>query len=64
MSAQFEFLGPLKQLVNGTETVEAEGGSVWDALKNLEEQYPGLFSRLLGENDVLQSVTPISSAAE
>ena len=55
MSVQFEFLGPLKQLVNGTETVQAEGDDLRAALVSLGEQYPGLIDRLLGENDVLHS---------
>lgn len=55
MSVQFEFLGPLKQLVRGTETVQAEGDNIRAALENLGEQYPGLIDRLLGENDLLHT---------
>lgn len=55
MSVQFEFLGPLKQLVNGTETVAAEGYSLRAALGNLGEQYPGLIDNLVGEDDALRS---------
>ena len=55
MSVQFEFLGPLKRLVNGSETVQAEGYSLEAARRNLGEQYPGLIDKLIGEDDVLRS---------
>lgn len=55
MSVQFEFLGPLKQLVNGTESVQAEGDNLRAALDHLGERYPGLLARLLGANDDLHT---------
>jgi molybdopterin synthase sulfur carrier subunit len=53
MPAQIEFLGPLKQLVNGQDVVEVEAASVGDALQELQQQYGQLGERLLAEDGTL-----------
>lgn len=47
MSAQFEFLGPLKALVNGDDIVEVGAPTVGAALEELQTRYDGLLSRVL-----------------
>jgi molybdopterin converting factor small subunit len=53
MSAQIEFLGPLKQLVNGQDVVEIQAASVGEALQELGQQYENLAQRLLTEDGTL-----------
>ncbi len=47
MSVQFEFLGPLRQVVNGDDKVLVAAGTVGEALAELDGRYPGLTGRLL-----------------
>ncbi len=47
MSVQFEFLGPLRQVVNGDDKVLVAAGTVGEALAELDRRYPGLTGRLL-----------------
>jgi molybdopterin synthase sulfur carrier subunit len=37
---------PLKKLAGGHSTIEAEGGSVWEIVLNLEIKYPGIREKL------------------
>jgi molybdopterin synthase sulfur carrier subunit len=37
---------PLKKLAGGRTTVEAEGGSVWEIVLNLDSKYPGILEKL------------------
>jgi molybdopterin converting factor small subunit len=37
---------PLKKLANGQTTVEAEGGSIWEVVLNLDSKYPGIREKL------------------
>jgi molybdopterin converting factor small subunit len=37
---------PLKKLANGQTTVEAEGGSIWEVVLNLDSRYPGIREKL------------------
>ncbi|MFC1583055.1 MoaD/ThiS family protein [Candidatus Neomarinimicrobiota bacterium] len=53
MSAQIEFLGPLKQLVNGQDVLEIQAASVGEALQELGRQYENLAQRLLTEDGTL-----------
>lgn len=53
MSAQIEFLGPLKQLVNGQDVVDVQAASVGEALQELAQKYDGLTQRLLTEDGTL-----------
>lgn len=50
MSAQFEFLGPLKALVNGDEIIEVDATDIGEALEKLQESYDGLLGRLLSDS--------------
>lgn len=47
MPAQFEFLGPLKILVDGDDIVEVSAPTVGTALEELQTRYDGLLSRVL-----------------
>lgn len=53
MSVQIEFLGPLKQLVNGQDVVEAQAASIGAALTELGQQFDNLTQRLLSEDGTL-----------
>jgi len=53
MPIRFEFLGPLKALVGGEETIEVEAGTVAQALKALNDRFSGITQRLLEENGAL-----------
>ncbi len=53
MSVQFEFLGPLKQLVNGQDIVEIQAATVGEALDNMKDLYPGISRRLLSDEGLL-----------
>ena len=53
MSAQIEFLGPLKQLVNGQDIIEVHAASIGDALQELGQTYENLSQRLLTEEGTL-----------
>ncbi|UCD39008.1 MAG: MoaD/ThiS family protein [Fidelibacterota bacterium] len=53
MPARFEFLGPLKQLVEGQDVVEVEATSVGGALEELQQRYSELSKRLLAEDGTL-----------
>jgi molybdopterin synthase sulfur carrier subunit len=37
---------PLKKLVNGRTTVEAEGGNVWEVVLDLDAKYPGIREKI------------------
>ena len=37
---------PLKRLVNGRTTVQAEGGSVWKVVLDLDAKYPGIREKI------------------
>jgi molybdopterin synthase sulfur carrier subunit len=45
---------PLRSLAGGAEEVSVEGGSVDEALKNLEAKCPGMRSRLCDQNGELR----------
>ena len=53
MSVQIEFLGPLRQLVGGQESVLIESASITEALAELDRKHPGLVQRLLQEDGTL-----------
>jgi molybdopterin converting factor small subunit len=53
MPAQIEFLGPLRQLVNGQDVVEVQAPSVGEALQELGQKYDNLSQRLLTEDGTL-----------
>ncbi len=53
MPVRFEFLGPLKAVVGGEETVELEAGTVGQALEELNKTYSGLSQRLLEDSGAL-----------
>lgn len=53
MPAKIEFLGPLKQLVDGQDAVEVHAASVGEALEELQQQYGQLGKRLLAEDGSL-----------
>ena len=53
MSAQIEFLGPLKQLVKGQDVIEIHAASIGDALHELGQTYENLSQRLLTEEGAL-----------
>ncbi len=51
--ARIEFLGPLKQVVDGQEIVEVQATTVAAAIDELNQRYEGLSGRLLTENGSL-----------
>ncbi len=53
MSVQFEFLGPLRQVVHGDDKVQVAAGTVGEALAELDGRYPGLTGRLLESEGAL-----------
>ncbi len=53
MSVQFEFLGPLRQVVHGDDKVLVAAGTVGEALAALDRRYPGLAGRLLESEGTL-----------
>ena len=53
MSVQIEFLGPLRQLVDGLETIQIEPATIAKALEKLDSEHPGLVQRLLQEDGTL-----------
>ena len=42
---------PLKKLVNGRTTVEAEGRSVWEVVLDLDTKYPGIREKIYDGED-------------
>lgn len=42
---------PLKRLVNGQTTVEAEGASVWEVVLDLDSKYPGIREKIYDGED-------------
>ena len=53
MSVKVHIPTPLRKFTNGNETVELEGTNVSELLKNLEDNHPGIDSRLRGESGKL-----------
>ncbi|MFC1747073.1 MoaD/ThiS family protein [Candidatus Neomarinimicrobiota bacterium] len=53
MSIKFEFLGPLKVLVGGQESVEVEAATIVEALEKLNDQFGAVNQRLLEESGSL-----------
>jgi len=53
MAVRIEFLGQLKQIVDGQDVVEVVASSIAEALEELNRQYEGIFKRLLAENGSL-----------
>jgi molybdopterin converting factor small subunit len=53
MSAQIEFLGPLKQLVNGQDVLEVQAASIGEVLQELGQEYDNLTQRLLSDDGTL-----------
>jgi molybdopterin converting factor small subunit len=53
MSVRFEFLGPLKQLVDGQDTVDVQVATIAEGLEVLTRQFQGVAPRLLAENGSL-----------
>lgn len=45
---------PLRAIVRGQEAVELSGGSLGDAIAELEQQYPGIRDRLCDESGELR----------
>jgi len=48
MSVQFEFLGPLRQLVAGADSVGVEAGTIDEALQEMDQRFQGLTAKLMG----------------
>jgi sulfur-carrier protein len=42
---------PLRRLADNRTTVEAEGGSVWEVVLNLDSKYPGIQEKLYDGED-------------
>lgn len=53
MSVQFEFLGPLRQLVAGADSVAVEAGTIDEALQEMDQRFQGLTTRLKGPDGTL-----------
>ncbi len=53
MSVQFEFLGPLRQLVAGADSVAVEAGTINEALQEMDQRFQGLTTRLKGSDGTL-----------
>lgn len=55
MSAQIEFLGPLKQLVQSADQIEVTTDNVGDVLLDLNRTYPNLTKRLITDEGTLHA---------
>jgi molybdopterin synthase sulfur carrier subunit len=53
MSVQIEFLGPLRRLVDGKETILIEPATIAEALAELDRKHSGINQRLLQADGTL-----------
>ena len=54
MAVKVRVPGPLRRYTGGSAEVVVEGGTVEDALKDLDERYPGFHDRLYDEKGGLR----------